>query len=92
MVLMPAAKRNLRTRANAEIPATGRPSARVAHAALDARLDLALIGTFPASDPVAIGHTTGTEPPSRPVERGPVTIDVAEIERVRRHPERAPES
>ena len=88
---MPAAKRTTRTRANARAPAqarTGGPSI----AALDARLDLALVGTFPASDPVAIGRSTATEPPARPIERAPAAIDVEEIERARRQPERAPES
>lgn len=36
--------------------------------ALEARLDDALRQTFPASDPIAVGHATGTEPPSRPVD------------------------
>jgi hypothetical protein len=44
-------------------------------AILDAQLDLALAHTFPASDPVAVGHPTGTEPPSRPVDRWPPIID-----------------
>jgi len=35
---------------------------------LDARLDEALAQTFPASDPVSVGHVTATEPPSRPVD------------------------
>jgi hypothetical protein len=35
---------------------------------LEARLDDALKQTFPASDPVAVGHATATEPPSRPVD------------------------
>ena len=38
-------------------------------AALDVQLDLALAYTFPASDPVAVGDPTGTEPPRRPVDR-----------------------
>jgi hypothetical protein len=37
---------------------------------LDARLDEALRQTFPASDPVSVGHVTATEPPSRPVDAG----------------------
>jgi hypothetical protein len=45
-------------------------------AALDDQLDLALAHTFPASDPVSVGGTTGTEPPSRPVDRWPPIIDV----------------
>jgi hypothetical protein len=36
---------------------------------LDAELDEALAHTFPASDPVSIGHATGTEPPARPTDR-----------------------
>jgi hypothetical protein len=36
---------------------------------LDAELDEALAHTFPASDPVAIGRATGTEPPARPIDR-----------------------
>jgi hypothetical protein len=35
---------------------------------LDALLDEGLRGTFPASDPVAVGHFTSTEPPSRPID------------------------
>jgi hypothetical protein len=42
---------------------------RVERRKLDARLDEALAQTFPASDPVSIGHITATEPPSRPVDR-----------------------
>ncbi len=38
-------------------------------------LDEGLKGTFPASDPVAVGQFTSTEPPSRPIARG--TTDVS---------------
>jgi len=38
---------------------------------LDASLDEALAQTFPASDPVSVGHATATEPPSRPIDRKP---------------------
>jgi hypothetical protein len=38
---------------------------------LDAELDEALAHTFPASDPVSIGHATSTEPPARPTDRKP---------------------
>jgi hypothetical protein len=31
-------------------------------------LDEALRQTFPASDPLSVGHVTATEPPSRPVD------------------------
>jgi hypothetical protein len=36
---------------------------------LDALLDEGLRETFPASDPVTVGHFTGTEPPSRPIDK-----------------------
>jgi hypothetical protein len=36
---------------------------------LEAGLDEALAQTFPASDPFSVGRSTGTEPPSRPVDR-----------------------
>jgi hypothetical protein len=42
---------------------------------LDAELDEALAHTFPASDPIAIGHATGTEPPARPIDRKPPIPD-----------------
>jgi hypothetical protein len=35
---------------------------------LDDLLDEGLKQTFPASDPVSVGHFTGTEAPSRPVD------------------------
>jgi hypothetical protein len=38
---------------------------------LDEQLDQALVATFPASDPVAIGQPTGTEAPVQPVDRQP---------------------
>ena len=40
-----------------------------AKARLDAALDEALDDTFPASDPIAVGKPTGTEPPAAPVDR-----------------------
>jgi hypothetical protein len=42
---------------------------------IDELLDEGLRQTFPASDPVAVGHFTGTEPPSRPVDSA--VLDVA---------------
>jgi hypothetical protein len=42
---------------------------REAHSRQDKRLDEALVETFPASDPIAAGQPTGTEPPSRPADR-----------------------
>jgi hypothetical protein len=46
---------------------------------LDAALDRALAQTFPASDPVAIGHATGTEAPARPVDRKPPAIERCDV-------------
>jgi hypothetical protein len=92
MVMMPAAKRKPRTRANAGALTPGRTRRVPGGAALDARLDLALVATFPASDPVAIGRSTATEPPSRPVDRSPAAIDAEVIERVRTQRQRAPGS
>jgi len=53
-----------------------RPKRRAGIATLDARLDLALVDTFPASDPIAIGRATATEPPARPVDRRPPLLDL----------------
>ena len=39
---------------------------------LDELLDEGLKETFPASDPVSVGHFTATEPPSRPLDRAVV--------------------
>ena len=60
---------------------------------LDDLLDEGLKGTFPASDPVSVGHFTSTEPPSRPVDRDVVDLSgtrktkrrVAQRPRVRRY-------
>ena len=41
---------------------------------LDELLDEGLKGTFPASDPVSVGHFTSTEAPSRPVDRSVVDL------------------
>jgi len=41
---------------------------------LDRELNDALKGTFPASDPVAVGEVTSTEP-DRPVDRKPALLD-----------------
>lgn len=47
-------------------------------------LDEALSETFPASDPIAVGAATGTEPPAAPVDRRSALIDPEDVERVRR--------
>lgn len=36
---------------------------------LEELLDEGLKATFPASDPVSVGHFTSTEPPSQPIDR-----------------------
>jgi len=48
------------------------------------RVDEAVDMTFPASDPVATGETTSTEPPRRPTDREPPIITKEEIEQARR--------
>jgi hypothetical protein len=41
---------------------------------LDELLDEGLKATFPASDPVSVGHFTSTEAPSRPIDRDVVDL------------------
>ena len=48
------------------------------------KVDEAVKMTFPASDPVATGRTTSTEPPKRPTDREPPIITREEIEQARR--------
>ena len=36
---------------------------------LEELLDEGLKATFPASDPISVGHFTSTEPPSQPIDR-----------------------
>jgi hypothetical protein len=43
-------------------------------------LDEALDMTFPASDPLAIGQSTGTEAPKRPADRAAPVIDRSDVE------------
>jgi hypothetical protein len=70
---MASVTQKARAPTKARIPRLDKP--RRDAAALEAQLDLALAHTFPASDPVSVGGTTGTEPPSRPVDRWPPIID-----------------
>src|SRR5262249_7550637 len=44
---------------------------------LDELLDEGLRETFPASDPVSVGHFTSTEPPARPLDRTAVGLSAA---------------
>jgi len=53
---------------------------------LDGLLDEGLKETFPASDPVSVGHFTGTEPPSQPVNRG--VIDLTPVSKTKRRGKR----
>jgi hypothetical protein len=55
---------------------------------LDELLDEGLKGTFPASDPVSVGHFTSTEAPSRPVDRTVVDPTSEPKSRGRRPPMR----
>jgi hypothetical protein len=51
---------------------------------LDKELDEALKATFPASDPVAVGETTSTQP-DRPLNRRPAKIDLELVNELARH-------
>jgi hypothetical protein len=70
---MATSTKSSRTSAKARRRRPGKPQRDAA--VLDAQLDLALAHTFPASDPIAVGGATGTEPPSRPVDRQPPIIE-----------------
>lgn len=48
------------------------------------KIDDAIKETFPASDPVAAGEATGTEPAKRPVDRKPPVISKEEIEQAQK--------
>jgi hypothetical protein len=48
------------------------------------KVDQAVDMTFPASDPVAAGESTSTEPPKRPTDREPPLVSKEEIEQARR--------
>jgi hypothetical protein len=48
---------------------------------LDDLLDEGLRQTFPASDPVSVGHFTGIEAPSQPIERA--VADVTGVRKTR---------
>lgn len=51
---------------------------------LDKELDEALKATFPASDPVAVGETTSTQP-DRPLNRRPAMLDLELVNELARH-------
>ena len=53
-------------------------------AELEEELDQALKATFPASDPVAIGGVTATEP-DRPLHRRPAKLDKGLVEELARN-------
>lgn len=50
---------------------------RTAERHLDQLLDEGLKETFPASDPVSVGHFTSTEPPGRPINRTVVELSAS---------------
>jgi hypothetical protein len=50
----------------------------------DERLDAAVEMTFPASDPVALGKATATEPGRHPVDREAPAITTEQIEQAQR--------
>ena len=51
---------------------------------IDKELDEALKATFPASDPVAVGETTSTQP-DRPLNRRPAELDLELVNELARH-------
>jgi hypothetical protein len=53
-------------------------------AELDQELDAALKGTFPASDPVAIGEATSAKP-DRPIDRKPALLDKELVHKLAEH-------
>jgi hypothetical protein len=55
---------------------------------LDELLDEGLAESFPASDPVSVGQFTGTEPPSRPIDRSAVELRAPRSMKKRRIPAR----
>jgi len=57
-------------------PAPPRSGRKSREEKLDASVDM----TFPASDAPAPGHTTGTEPPARPIDRKAPIITKEQIE------------
>ena len=52
---------------------------------LEELLDEGLKATFPASDPVSVGHFTSTEPPSQPIDRA--VADVMRTAEVKAQPD-----
>jgi len=48
--------------------------------AREKKIDDAIDKTFPASDPTATGHATGTEAPARPADRKAPIVTKEEIE------------
>jgi hypothetical protein len=60
--------------------ATKKPS----RAEIEEELDEALKATFPASDPVAVGEVSGTEP-DRPLHRRPAKLDMSLVKEMARN-------
>jgi hypothetical protein len=56
---------------------------------LEDLLDEGLKATFPASDPVSVGHFTSTEPPSQPIDRAVADMTRTAEVKGRRTPVRA---
>jgi hypothetical protein len=48
------------------------------------KVDRAIDMTFPASDPIATGEATSTEPPGRPTDRKPPIISREDVEQAQR--------
>jgi hypothetical protein len=52
---------------------------------LDELLDEGLRNTFPASDPVSVGHFTSTEPPGRPIDTETINLTLVATKGRRAH-------
>ena len=48
------------------------------------KIDTAVDMSFPASDPIATGRATSTEPPRRPTDRSPPIISKEDVKRAQR--------
>ena len=65
----------------------GKPKEEEEKRHLDELLDEGLKQTFPASDPVAVGHFTSTVAPNRPVDRTVVVDSTSRLRSRRRRPQ-----
>jgi hypothetical protein len=74
------------------VSAASTPSKPPTTAEQERELDEAIEETFPASDPIAVGHETGDEEPHARVERRPPLLDVELVKRLARELKREPKA